>query len=250
METGLTTIPANHQLAIQQMHTHAAGLMKAKYENPRISQLTPEVVVAQVRESIQDCFKSLGHWDNSKDNEVLEYQTKEMIRYFISEFKNLTIQEFKIILRNMVKGDYKAKKEDNTTCSVQSMCHAIKGYLASEEYKMAFTDYHARLSLPAKKVEPPPEEVEKMLKNACNRAYEDFKADGTLPYACGVIYDYFKKHKGIVWTKEQREQIEKEADLAYKQKLKGTRDEPTKDGLKAEKKRVALKHYFNSLIKK
>lgn len=238
-------LPIHQKTVIDQMPDVAKKFAQAKFMEPKASELPVKQMEVEVATIITNLLVDAGYKD-SQDQSVIIHLSTRVQEDIKTRYKHLTVTELKMALNAGVRGDYGQFMGINVT----TINNWIKAFEACELRKMALIDFNTRISLPAKKVEPTPEDVEKMLKNACNRAYEDFKTDGTLPYACGVIYDYFKKHKGIVWTKEQREQIEKEADLAYKQKLKGTRDEPTKDGLKAEKKRVALKHYFNSLIKK
>lgn len=226
METGLTLLPSNHAAALEIMHPHAANLMKAKYEGQKITGLIPEEMIPAIRTAIQDCFKSLGHWDSSKDTDVLEHQTKEMVVYFLRDYKNITIQEFKIILRNMVKGDYRVKDTDIITCTVQSMCHGIKSYLASQEYKMAFTDYQTKLKLDApQKKEPSQEEQEYIVQKGLEEAIKKFKDEGEYPPVnlCYVFYSHLKKRNELVLTTEQKEEYLNTAKEICEAKLKQER---------------------------
>lgn len=226
METSLVILPNNHAVAIHLMHPHAAGLMKAKYEGQKIVKMTPEEAVPMIREAIQDCFKSLGHWNSAEDEEVLKHQTTEMVVYFLRDFKNLTLQEFKIILRNMVKGDYRVKETDLITCTVQSMCHAIKSYLASQEYKMAFNDYHTRLKLDAtQKKYPTKEEQDHIVQRGLEEAILKFKETGEFPPArlCHIFFGYLKRKGEIVLTDEERETYLNQAQLALQANLNSNR---------------------------
>lgn len=258
----LIALPNNHAAALGNMHPNAALFMRNKYEGNKISEMDMPEAIKQVRDAIENCFKSMGHWDSSKDEKVLQYQTEQMITDLLTRFKNITIQEFKFILSEGSRGVYKTKKEEILTCSVQSMNQWVKNYLDSETYKMAFNDYHTRLKIVAPKVEPTPEEIEKILETGCNEAYKHFKHTGDLPFTCAPYYDYLKKKGKLVLTKEQKGKYLEKAQNNIRQDLKENRGKLSQIDFKKqmseigqnlrtvnECKRLAVQDYFSNLKK-
>lgn len=254
MEKGLIRLPDNHATALSNMHPMAVELMRAKYEGNNVSELLKEDMIPAVRSAIQDCLKSLGHTKLLLEEDKIEHDTMEMCRYFLTTYKTVTIQEFRLILKNMINGDYKIKPDEIIVCTVQSMCAAIKGYLGSALFKMAFADYHNRLKLDKAPEEKTPEEIRKIMIFGTLSAFNEFKTFGTLPGAVSGIYDFVKKEKDIKWTKIDGAKIKKQAEEAYKINQAEGGSFMVKEVLEnkeaailIECKRICLKLYFKSI---
>lgn len=242
----MNNLPLHQKSAIEAMPEQAKRFIVAKFSEVKASELPINQMEAEIAKLITNILADAG-FKSSTDDSVIIHLSTRLSEDARSRYKHLTLSEIKMALNSGVRGDYGQFMGINVT----TINNWIKAFETCELRKMAMIDYNTRLSAPTQKPEPTPEEIENILKTACNKAYEDFKKDGSLPYSCGAIYDYFKKNKGIVWTKEERAQIEKEAEVAYKGKLKEKgKAEFSENGLKAEKKRVALKFYFNKLLKK
>jgi hypothetical protein len=243
---------SNYQRAISQMPLQYAELILARFEGIKITEIPYEESVILVKSKIVNCIRSIGHYAEANDEGVLNFLTKNLISEIIKNRKNLTDKELDLILINGAKGQYKRKKDEFIACNLLSINLWIDSYFDDTLRKMALIDFNTRLSLDVPKKELTDQEIENIIKNGCITAYEGFLKDGSLPYSTKPIYDRLKKEFNIVWSDEERTQINKEAELIYKSKLKSEFKKvgETEEGLKLVKIKTALKYYFNKIKNK
>ncbi len=117
---------------------------------------------------------------------------------------------------------------------------------------MALNDYNARIINEPKK-ELTESEITAIVRKGCLDAFSEFVKTGNLPYACSPIYDCLRTSFDIKWNEDERKSIETESLVLYKSKLAEKNvlfEQSSKDhkhGLLTQKKRTALKYYFNKL---
>lgn len=239
---------------VTQLPTSAQVYVRAKM-NPTVSQMRLEEAINAISVIITDGIKMLGQWNQAEQSRVIQFMQEKMTTILLGKFKHVTIQEFKLAVERGCTGEYRKKSTDLVMVSVENMCFWIDCFLKDDVRRMSLIDYDARLRLndSQPKRELTEEEIERIVSDGANKAWENFKEDGSMPFACGAIYDYLRKKDGIKWSEEERKQIEREAEISYKDGLKSLNPlqkskEGTADGLLVEKKRVALRKYFEKKL--
>jgi transposase len=241
----MNNLPVHQVNVINQLPEAARKIVSAKFLEPKCGEIKVNELEYQISILITNLLTDAGHKNDAQDKSVLLHLTTRVSEDMKTRFKHITLGELKIALNEGVRGVYGTFMGINIT----TINNWIKAFEGSEMRKMALTDYNQRLTLEQPKAELSQAEIDKIIWNGCINAYEDFLKEGKLPYSTKPIYERLKKEFNIKWTEAERAEINKEAELIYKSKLKAEFKKvgETEAGLLLEKKRTALKYYFNKL---
>lgn len=249
-------------LVLERLPQIAQGIVRAKVASKTIPDMFKDdavVTVNLVSMIIADGIKTLGHWNQLEQSRVLEFMQEKMITLLMGKYNRVTIHEFKLSVEKLCTGEYKKKSSDVIVVSVESMCYAIDCFLIEEFRKMALADFNIRLMIESNKPKIVLTEEDKLsiVRDGCNKAWEQFKKDGTLPLKCCPYYDEIKRVHNITWTTDEYAKIKQEATEIYNQKIIAEKRsgnlnkaqfnlklKEQKDGVLIECKRICLRILF------
>jgi hypothetical protein len=239
-------LPIHQKNAIDLLPKDAQVFVRARFESHVLSQLKENEAKSVILDAISLCLAEAGH-QKGNDEQVKVFLTQRVYDDCIKHFKQLRVAELSIALNEGVRGNYGQFMGINVT----TINAWIKAFLGSQARKTSFDYYNLLIDQETTKKEPTEQERDKIMKQACINAFNDYLHNGSLPVTPVTIYNYLRAELGIKWTPEEREQIKKEAEVSYKGKKREENPfkkiKETEDGTIAEQKRVALLHYFRKL---
>jgi hypothetical protein len=188
-------------------------IVKARFEGRKFADTDFKVVVLWVYHVIDESIKYLGHYQVAENSKTVQHLAESIIKIINIRFKDLTLEEFKIILNYMVHEKYK-KKGELLAVSVKNMENAIVAYKTDVTVRGAFTLFHENIGKPEPE-KPLTHEQKIAIRNRySNDAFAEYKKTGVMPLAntaTDLIYRHLKAVFNIKWSAQEYEEIEKMA---------------------------------------
>lgn len=257
----LPTITQNKALDSLKIGSEPYLIVKARVQGQLIVSMHQNTLVALIVSVVVDSIKKLGHYKLLDEKpESAQHIAENVIKIIFAKFRNLTVEEFKIIMDYGVNGRFKRKGQLDMV-SVVYIQKWIFAYKNSDFIKNAFIDFNKKITeLDAEKPDPTKEEQCLVIEKMSYKAWEDFKKDGSMPFAgAHIIYKFFKSKNKIQWTQAEKDsmtaQAEKNILEGYKKDKIGRKikkvefenlvaDMGESKKLYMEKLRLALYKYF------
>lgn len=156
------------------------------------------------------------------DAPMLQFQSESLFKELTGRFKDLTLDELKEAFKKGIRGE---------TGPYFGLCSKtyhqfIKHYFERPERAEAMRIYLDSINGTLIPEKPTPEQQKEIMIKGVKSALNDYKADGKLPYSPAPYYDFlWLELKLIIWSKEEKESIKKEANQIYESKVNKQKQE-------------------------
>lgn len=183
-----------------------------------IKDLTPNEVKRHCNEIIAKAFADDGKFQVT--SEMLSFQSLALFEELKGKFKDLTIDEVKEAFRLGIRGE---------TGAYFGLCaktyhQFIKHYFERKERSEAMRVYLDQFGTGITDKKLTDDEKREQMIKGIRLAYEAYCRCGELPFYPAPYYDFIKNELKLTnWTKEQRDEIEREAREQYTNKLANDR---------------------------
>lgn len=199
---------------------HFQPIVIAKYSEP-IKKIGNLSLATEIRNMVVLAHAELGLNIDAKDD-VISFMVDTLLKDFRApKYSTVSIELIKIFVKNGVRGDYGTFKNQLNIVNIQNIHYWINEGLKSELYKKAIMEYNEIL----KKEQEPMPVIDKIMfsKNACIKAFEDYKLLKTPPFASFAYYDIindligieYKGFKTLISDSKLREKIINETKEYY-----------------------------------
>lgn len=186
-----------------------------------IKDLHPNQVKEACGEIINRAFVESGQMKQAT-TAMLEFNRDSLLGELKGRFKDLTLEELKEAFKMGVRGEF---GEYFGLCA-STYYKFIKSYFERPERAESMRLYLDTIKKELVPEKPTPEQQKEILLNGVRSALEEYKTDKKLPFAPAPYYDFlWLELKLINWSKEEKEEIKKEANTVYQSKINKQKQE-------------------------
>ena len=195
-------------------------------EGEIVSKMSQSFGIKSISEVIHNAMINVGMNPTEGQGDVLLNIAENVYKLINDKYKTITINEFKLACLNGSLEDYGKYYGIN----LKTISDWLKGYLNDENKKKAMAEWNKMLDLVQVR-NYTDQQKEQIIVDGCIHFFNEYRQNGLLKQTlapvdslCAVFYDKLKEKQLLIFTKERKLEIYKEAESKYTKQLEDARN--------------------------